>query len=161
MRPGDLPVLADLLREQNGRDATSYAMPAVFDAEGKLLPRIAMALVAVDEDGRVLQGHVWEKTVEHTVYGMSARATACSIREQEAVFYLLRKRGYEDEHVLVPRVRVGAMRHGLEHLLGLSTTDGELEHFYRRLDADENEDLRRWYSERGERHEPRTTGTGI
>ena len=150
MTPADVPALVERLREQNDRDGTSYALPQVFDAQGVRLARIPLALVAVDvETGEVRQGHVWEQTVEHMTFGMDAEATVCSMREQEAVFFLLRERGFVDEHLLVPNVRVKQMEHGLKSLMGMIETRRELRHFYRRLDPAENIALRHWYEEQG------------
>jgi hypothetical protein len=147
MTPADVPAVLEKLREQNERDGTSYAMPLVFDQDGKRLARIELALVAVDEEtGQVEQGHVWERTVEQTTYGISKEATVCSMHEQDAVLYLLRERGYTDMHIFVPQERVKQMQHGLEKIYGMSATG--LTHFYRMLDPSENEALRQFYQER-------------
>ena len=149
MTPADVPAVIERLQEQNERDGTSYSMPQVFDTTGGRLPNIPLALVAVDVDsGDVVQGHVWEKTVEHTAYGTSARATVCSMQEQDAVAFLLRERGYRDEHIFVPQVRVKEMQHGLERIYGMSATG--FAHFYRLLDPEENEALQRFYEDQKE-----------
>lgn len=146
MTPADLPVVRERLREQNERDGTSYSMPVVFDSQGKRLPSIPLALVAVDvETGEVIQGHVWERTLEHMCFGIDSEATVCSMHEQDSVFYLLRQRGYRDVHILVPKERAPEMAHGLTNILGMTNTG--LMHFYRLLDRDENEALRKWHEE--------------
>lgn len=146
MRPADVPAVLERLREQNERDGTSYRMPQVFDERGVRLAGIPLALVAVDtETGEVVQGHIYETTLEQMSFGTDARATVCSIREQEAVFFLLRERGFSDIHILVPEQRAHNMQHGLEKTLKMSATG--MRHFYRRLDSMENEELRNWYRE--------------
>lgn len=147
MLPADVPAVQEKLREQNERDGTSYAMPVVFDADGKRLASIPLALVAVDEEtGEVVQGHVWERTVEQMTFGISREATVCSMHEQEAVLYLLRERGYRDMHIFVPPGRVKQMQHGLEKIYGMSATG--MVPFYRLLDPAENAALRQFYEER-------------
>jgi len=147
MRPEDVPVIQELLKEQNERDATSYQMPPVFDENGVRLPSIPLALVAVDiQDGKVIQGHVWERTVELMSFGINAEATVCSMHEQEAIHFVLRERGYRDEHILVPANREADMRHGLEKIYRMTATG--MTHFYRLLDPAENEELRAWYENR-------------
>jgi len=147
MRPEDIPVLEEKLREQNERDKTSYGLPVVFDARGQRMPNIVLALAAVSlETGEVVQGHIYERTVEHTCYGIDAEATVCSMHEQDAVFWMLRQRGYEDFHILVPPERVSDMEHGLQRILGMSATG--MAHFYRRLNHEENEQVREFYKSR-------------
>jgi len=150
MRPEDIPVLEEKLREQNERDKTSYGLPVVFDAHGQRMPNIVLALAAVSlETGEVVQGHIYERTVEHTCYGIDAEATVCSMHEQDAVFWMLRQRGYEDFHILVPPERVSDMEHGLQRILGMIKSRNI--DFYRRLDAEENAALQRFYAKRRER----------
>lgn len=150
MTAEDVPAVLAKLKEQNERDGTSYGMAQVFDGRGVRLGNITLALVAVDVDtGEVVQGHVWEWTVEHTAFGIDARATVCSMREQEEVWYLLRQRGVKDEHMLVPADRAPEMESGLDRILGMIPTEGHLKHFYRRMDPAENEQLRNEYKKRG------------
>jgi hypothetical protein len=157
MRPADVPAVLERLREQNERDGTSYGMDLVFDPQGRRLPNIVLALVAVTEDGEVRQGHVWAKTLEQTTFGIDPEATVCSMHEQDAVFYLLRERGYVDQHILVPVERAPQMEHGLNRIYGMHDTSKVLKHFYRRLDAAENADLAEFYKDREDAHESRTT----
>jgi len=129
MQPGDVPALLDRLAEQNARDGTSYRLPQVFDGGGARLSRVPLALVAVDAAGKVAQGHIYERTVEQMSFGISAAATLSSIREQDAVFYLLRARGYTDLHMLVPEERAAGLGRGLDELLRMTPTAGRLRHF--------------------------------
>lgn len=149
MRPNDIPAVLHRLREQNYRDGTSYSMPQVFDEQGARLPNIPLALVAVDvETGLVVQGHVWERTVEQMTFGISPEATVCSMHQHPAVFHLLRERGYTDLHILVPVERAADMEHGLDAILKMTDTSKTLKHFYRLLGTAENDELRNWYQEK-------------
>jgi hypothetical protein len=146
MRPNDVPAVQHRLREQNYRDKTSYSLPKIFDESGQRLPSIVLALVAVDvKTGMVVQGHIWERTVEQMSFGTDPRATVCSMHEYPAVFHLLREKGYSDLHILVPTQRVKQMEHGLDSILGMTDTGEMLRHFYRLLDPAENDALRNWY----------------
>ena len=146
MTPDDVPDVIERLKEQNRRDGTSYSLPRIFDVLGKRLPSIPLALVAVNEKGDVVQGHVWERTLEQTCYGTDAEATVSSMHEQEGVLFLLRERGYRDVHILVPSERAPQMQHGLEKICGMSATG--MTHFYRLLDPEANTELRKFYDER-------------
>ena len=162
MTSADVPAVLDLLREQNDRDGTSYGVAQVFDGRGNRMPNIPLALVAEDVDtGQVVQAHVWERTLEHTVFGTSAEASVCSMHEQAAVWYLLRQKGYRDEHILVPVARVPSLARGLDSILGMKSTEGLLEHFYRLLDPVENDELRKWYEARRLKDGKSSRGTDI
>ena len=161
MVAADVPVLLEKLREQNQRDGTSYAMPQVFDRAGNRLPRIPLALTAVDlETGEPVQGHVWETTLEHMTFGTDAAATVASMHEQDAVFWMLREKGYRDEHIFVPLAQAPLMEHGLDRILGMQDTGRVLKHFYRLLDPADNDELRQWYKRQEESDEPSPAGTG-
>lgn len=152
MKPNDMAAVHHLLREQNYRDKTSYSVPQVFDERGVRLSNIPLALVAVDvETEMIVQAHVWERTVEQMSFGIDAQATVCSMHEHPAVFHLLRERGYKDVHILVPIQRVKQMASGLDSILGMIDTGETLRHFYRLLDNAENDELRMWYREQGEK----------
>lgn len=146
--PSDIPAVQELLREQNERDGTSYTVPNLFDGNGSLLRNIVLALVAVTSDGEVKQAHVWEKTIEQMTIGIDPEVTVCSMREQDAVFFMLRERGYRDFHILVPPERAPQMEHGLRRIYGMSATG--LQHFYRLLDPEENASLLNFYEKKAE-----------
>jgi hypothetical protein len=149
LHPSDVPVVNRLLQEQNERDSTSYSLPLLFDAYGRRLQGIPLALIAEDvETHEVHQAHVWEQTVEQTSYGINPRATVCSMKEFDAIAYVLRQRGFRDMHTLVPTERVGQMQHGLDRLCRMSATG--LTHFYRLLDPAENAALRTFYQDQKE-----------
>lgn len=161
MVPADVPILLDKLREQNERDGTSYSLPAVFDDAGRRLARIPLALVAADlETDIAVQGHIWETTVEHLAVGVEPGATVSSIREQEAVWYLLRQRGFRDEHMLIPHTSAPLMENGLAKMLGMIDTGKVLKHFYRLLDPAENAELQDWYRKQEETNVASPAGTG-
>jgi hypothetical protein len=153
MTPADMPALKERLKEQNKRDGTDYQVPRVFDSSGRRVPACALALVAYDvETGEVMQGHVYERTLEQMSFGISPEATVCSMHEQDAVFFLLREKGYRDLHVLVPNPRVKDMKHGLEKILAMKCTRKHLTHFYRLLDTAQNDELRQWYADQEATH---------
>jgi hypothetical protein len=153
MEPEDVPAVLELLKAQNERDGTSYPLPQVFDDRGVRLSRIPLALVAVDvKTGEVKQAHIWETTLEHMAFGVAATVTAASAREQAAVWHLLRMRGFQDEHMLVPAERAAYLERWLEKVLGMIYTGHE--HFYRRLDPAENTDLRKFYQDQRSERSP-------
>ncbi len=145
MTPADVPAVKELLRMQNLRDGTSYDIPQVFDVSGSRMWNIPLALVAVTEDGEIRQAHVWEATVEQCTYGIDPEATVCSMKEQDAVTYLLRQRGFSHMHMLVPNSIAPKMAHGLGKIYGMIDTTEHFRHFYRLLDPAENAALRQFY----------------
>jgi hypothetical protein len=152
MQPADVPILIERLKEQNERDGTSYALPQVFDNDGRRLQRIPLALVAADiETHEAIQGHIWETTLEHMAIGIEPGATISSIREQDAVWFLLRQRGFKDEHMLIPHTSAPLMESGLAKKLGMIDTGKVLKHFYRLLDPAENAELQDWYRKQEEK----------
>jgi len=145
---GDVPAVEALLREQNERDQTSYGLPLVFDQEGKRVPNVALALVAVDsETGQVVQGYVFERTIEMMCFGTDPQVSVETMHEQDGIFYLLRSRGYRDLHIAVPKNRAQDVEHGLDRILGMIDTSEFTKHFYRLLDPEENRKLREWYKD--------------
>jgi hypothetical protein len=118
---------------QNRRDGTSYGVPPVFDEHGRFRRNIALALVAVDQRGRVRAGYVFERTIEMMSFGGGKEVTEAGLDEVPAVFYELRALGYQDLHVQVPKVHVGEIEGQLEQRLGTARDDDRLAHFYREL----------------------------
>jgi len=146
MTPADVPAVQRRLEEQNKRDGTSYSVPQIFNETGQRLRNIPLALVAVSiETGEVIQGHVWEITIEQTCYGIDSEATVCSMHEKDAVLYMLRQRGFRDLHIFIPPERVRDMQHGLETIYDMSDTG--MRHFYRMLDPEENKQVQDFYRE--------------
>lgn len=146
MVPADVPAVIERCREQNERDGTSYSVPPIFDERGQRLRNTPLALVAVSEDGEVIQGHIFENTVEQLTFGIDPEATVCSMHEKDAVLFMLRERGYRDLHILVPPERAPQMQHGLEKIYGMTATG--MTHFYRLLDPEANAALQKFYQER-------------
>src|SRR5271166_5843556 len=105
--PDDVPQIAARHQAQNQRDGTNYPMPKIFDVLGRLMPNIALAFVVTDtskkEGEEVLQGVVFERQCEMLLFGCDPHATAQLHKEIEACFYLLRMKGYETVHCLVPK----------------------------------------------------------
>lgn len=138
MTPFDLPLVAERAREQNERDGTSYPVPEIFEPDAtrtggwKLVDNVPLALVS-EMNGRLEQAHVFLRTLEMMSFGTNRRATALSMRQAPAAFYLLRQKGYQDLHVLVPKNRTEAMQHRLAEAMGLVRDDDRLAHFYRNL----------------------------
>lgn len=146
MEPRDLAAVGKIAQAQNRRDGTSYPVPPVFDARGRLLPTVAMALVTERWNGqvwRVRQAHVWLRTVEQMDFGGGHDDTEFAIGHLPLVAERLRSQGYVDMHVFVPKVRVGE----LENLLQgqrLNRVDERLAHFFTILEREsEGEDVAR------------------
>lgn len=133
MEPADLAAVIRHCMAQNRRDRTSYGVPDIFDEHGRLRRNIALALVAVDERGRVRAGYVFERTLELMAFGGGAGVMAEALTEAPNVFYELRALGYQDLHVQVPRVHVGSLEGQLAERLGTARDDDRLAHFYREL----------------------------
>lgn len=137
MEPRDLPAAWKLCAAQNRRDKTSYPFPPVFDLNdqsptfGKLLPNVIRALVT-EVNGRVRQAHVWLRTVEEMSFGGGREDMAFSAAHIPLVLDLLRSLGYDDVHVLVPRVRTGDLT-AMLNAHGLYRIDHRLAHFFRML----------------------------
>lgn len=137
MEPRDLPRVWSAARAQNRRDGTSYPVPDIFDLDekshnfGKLMPNVVLALVT-EVDGRVRMGHVWIRTIEEMHFGGGREIMQFSIGHMEAVLSVLKARGYLDNHIFVPKVRL----EDLETELGnhsFARVDGRLAHFFRML----------------------------
>jgi hypothetical protein len=137
MEPRDLPAIWKAAAAQNRRDGTSYPVPPIFDLDensprhGKLMPNVALALVT-EVNGRVRQGHVWLRTVEEMSFGGDAEAWKFSGAHIPLAHALLRERGYDDVHVLVPKARANALQKMLA-AAGLQRIDQRLAHFFRML----------------------------
>ena len=138
MTPADIERIAELAAEQNERDGTEYPLPQVFVPElsdaslCRQSVHVPLALVT-EINGRVEQGHLFLRTLEMMSFGTNRRATAASIRDRAAVFYLLRQKGYQDLHIQVPKVKVANMEHSLAEAMGMARDDDRLVHFYREL----------------------------
>lgn len=137
MEPRDLPRVWSAAKAQNRRDGTNYPVPPVFDLNpesqryGRMMPNIVLALVT-EVNGRVRQGHVWLRTVEEMTFGGGAAEMAFSGEHIPVALELLRRRGYDSNHVLVPKQRL----QDLEEMLleqGFTRIDHRLAHFFRTI----------------------------
>lgn len=135
LTPADVPLLWELAREQNAMDGTSYAPPRIFDDQDRRLPNIPLALKLV-VDGRLLQGHIFERQVELLTFGTSPRATALSFPHLAAAVYILKGMGYTGMHTEVPLSRLPFWAPGgtLGQRLKMTRDDERLAHFYRPFD---------------------------
>lgn len=133
LRPQDMRAVWRHCAAQNRRDKTSYGVPHIFDAEGKLLPDVPLALAAIDSRGRVAAAHVFERTLEYMSFGGGEQALAAVLEEAPGIFYTLRRLGYRDLHILPPRRHVDALDAALKDRMGMARIDGYLAHFYREL----------------------------
>ena len=97
------------------------------------MPNIALALVAVDEKGRVKAGYVFERTIELMVFGGNRQLNAKAAEEAPGVFVALRALGYQDLHIQVPRPRLAELESDLVESLNTARDDQRLAHFYREL----------------------------
>jgi hypothetical protein len=141
MEPRDLPGLWRLARAQNRRDGTSYPAPAVFEMDeskpgfGLPLESVALALVteAMSPGGwRLRQGHVWIRTVEEMSFGGGAVDMEFSAAHIPMAREMLKRRGYLDQHVLVPLKRAEALEPVLR-AQGFDRIDLRLAHFFEML----------------------------
>ena len=139
MEPRDLPELWRLAAAQNRRDGTSYPVPAIFEMDkskpgfGLPLESVALALVTevMRESGawRLRQGHVWLRTVEEMTFGGGAEDMRFSAAHIPMAREMLKRRGYLDQHVLVPHGRVEDVGPLLK-TQGLDRLDLRLAHFF-------------------------------
>jgi hypothetical protein len=115
MEPRDVPRLLELYAEQNRRDGTLYALPRLFQFDGRPDENIAMAL-SVERDGDLAQGLYFQKRqiVEMCFAGPDAKATAYSRREIGPVSYALKSLGYDSILCLVPHVMAQPLKKPLE-----------------------------------------------
>jgi|GEM_PF-5595220 len=135
MEPRDIPRLLRITAAQNRRDGTSYPFPAVFNLQtGELLPNVLLALVT-EVNGRVRQGHVWLRTIEQMDFGGGRADTEFAIAHMPLILDSLRRRGYADEHIFVPKVRVEDFA-GLLAEQGMQRVDTRLAHYFRMLGED-------------------------
>jgi hypothetical protein len=137
MEPRDLPAAWKLCAAQNRRDKTSYPFPPVFDLNessstfGQQLPNVLLALVT-EVNGRVRQAHVWLRTVEEMSFGGGKEEMEFSGAHIPMALDLLRRKGLDDVHILVPHIRVSGLSKMLESNQFIRI-DHRLAHFFRML----------------------------
>lgn len=137
-QPDDVSAIAEHHQIQNARDGTDYPMPVIFDVLGNLMPNIALAFVIMDESDKVIQGVVFERQCEMLLFGCDPHATAQLHKEIEGAFYLLRRKGYETVHCLVPKQVVIPVEKPLKKV-GFERNDFRLAHFTKDLTMPERE----------------------
>lgn len=134
----DQEAIDDLCRIQNRRDGTDYAPPRIFSADWGDLeapkwrqnPNVPMALKVV-RDGRLVQAHVFERSLELLTFGDDRRATARSLDELPATLYLLDRQGYEGFHVRVGHGFLAQWERSLRERLRMQRNDDRVAHYYR------------------------------
>lgn len=134
----DQGAVDELCRRQNRRDGTSYAPPRLVrgvyeDGETRLEPNpnVVMGLKFI-RDGRIVQTHIFERSLELTTFGGDPRATAVGIaRELPAAMWLLERQGYEGFHARIGRGFLGQWERSLVDRLRMQPDDERLVHFYR------------------------------
>jgi hypothetical protein len=133
LTPHDLPAVYRHCAAQNRRDGTRYGVPRIWDADGKQLIDIPLALAAVDGRGRVASAHVFERTLEYMSFGGGEAALEAVLDEAPAIFHRLRRMGYRDLHILPPLAHLRALEAVLKDRMTMARIDTYLGHFYREL----------------------------
>ena len=140
MEPGDLIPVWRAARAQNRRDGTSYPVPPVYDLDeksagyAKLLPNVALALVtetrpSPERRWRVRMGHVFLRTIEEMSFGGGKLEMDFSGAHIPLAMEILRGKGYDDLHVLVPKARARGLRRLLQSH-GLRRIDDKFAHWF-------------------------------
>lgn len=146
LEPRDLPAVWRIARAQNRRDKTSYPVPPIFEMNeasprfGQYLPNVVTALVT-EVNGRVRQWHLWLRTIEQMSGGGGREDTEFSIAHMPMVLEAIAARGYVDEHIFVPKVRLDDFAQMLA-AQGCERVDNGLAHFYRTIDRGEESEVR-------------------
>jgi hypothetical protein len=133
LEPRDLAQARRHCAAQNRRDGTSYGVPRIFDAAGKLLADVPLALAEIDSRGRLAAAHIFERTLEYMSFGGGAQELDAVLDEAPGIFYELRRLGYRDLHILPPRRHLAALEAALKDRMGMHRLDDYLAHFYRGL----------------------------
>ena len=138
MEPRDLPALWRMAAAQNRRDGTSYPVPPVFEMDedsprfGQLKPNVTLALVT-EVDGRVRMGHLFLRTIEAMSFGGGREEMLFSATHIPMALEMLKAKGYDDVHTLVPHPRVSEEHQQLLESYGLNRIDHRLAHFFKSL----------------------------
>lgn len=136
MQPKDLIPLWRFAAAQNRRDGTNYPVPEVFDLNelsptfGQLLQNVPLALVT-ERDGRVRQANIFLRTIEVMGFGGGREDMEFSAAHIPMAMDLLCRRGYEDAHTFIPKIRLSEAHSKLLQKHGLARLDNRLAHFYR------------------------------
>lgn len=138
MTPSDVPTLNELCFRQIRAEGSDYAPPKLFTAgpDGKLRRslNIPFALKLIDTDnGRMVGGYIFERSLELLSFGTEPRATAIGLKELPAVMLLLEDMGYEGFHSRVPLSIVDCWESTINRRLRMRRDDDRLAHFYRQF----------------------------
>jgi hypothetical protein len=122
----DWPVIVALHVEHQKAQGTNYELPYLFG------PQIAIALVGMDEAGKIHNCIYVEAVAEMRFIGCNAKATAFSMREIHGLAYVLKLKGFRWLECYVPRKLKRLIQKPLQKA-GFSCADRELSHFTRDL----------------------------
>ena len=126
--PEDWPEIVELHREQSKKWGTNYELPYLWG------DNIPVAVVAIDEAGKIQEAYYVERTAELRFVGTNPVATAHLQRESENLAYNLRKMGYRWLECFVPRKRkLPKMIAKPLRRAGFESTGPELAHFTKDL----------------------------
>jgi hypothetical protein len=119
---------------QNRRDGTNYPFPRVFEMDetkpgfGQLVQNVPLALVT-ERDGRVCQVEICLRSIELITFGGGDPSFTYAHIPMALDF--LKRRGYDDVHAFVPKVRATEAQIRLLEEHGMFRLDQRLAHFYR------------------------------
>lgn len=136
MEPRDLIPLWKMADAQNRRDGTSYPVPRIFEIDelsagfGQLVQNVPLALVT-ERDGRVRQAHIFLRTIEVMGFGGGREDMEFSAGHIPMALDLLKRRGYDDAHTFIPKLRVSEEHAKLLEAYGMTRLDNRLAHFFR------------------------------
>jgi hypothetical protein len=133
LTPEDQGAVDHLCRQQNQRDGTDYAPPRLYVVgEDGLDPNPNVALgFKVVRNGRIVQAHVFERSLELMTFGSDPRAMALSLKELPAAIVLLKRQKYEGFHTRIGRGFLDQWERSLVDRLRIKQDDQRLAHFYR------------------------------
>jgi len=134
----DWPKIKEFHAEQNRRDGTNYALPALFVLDSKepgfggFAPGIARAYVG-EIDGEIVTSFWFDcSTVECCFAGCDPRGTAAAWKDIGFIAYELKALGYTGINSKIPVAVVNSIEKPLKKA-GFAVDDKDLKHFYRSL----------------------------
>lgn len=122
----DWPAIQQLHRDQQAAQQTDYELPLLWG------PSIAVALVGVDNTGKIHNCIYVELVGELRFVGCDPKATAFGQRQVTSVSYLLKQRGIRWLETYIPRQLKQMIEKPLRRA-GFTCVDDELSHFTRDL----------------------------
>ena len=122
----DWPAIEQLHQEQQAAQGTDYELPNLFGAA------IAIALVGVEDTGRIRTCLYVERIAELRFVGRDPIATAFCRREIAGLSYVLKLQGFRWLECFVPRPLQKQIHKPLERA-GFACVDHELAHFAKDL----------------------------